>query len=124
MTQIRSTDLRRPATRPEAGGLTVFASVVLLVGGAGQATMGVSALALPTWSLVHMLLGGALLACGVGILSRPARWLRPAALGAAILTVVADFLWAAAAPVPSVALIALALFASWALSAESPGSPA
>lgn len=134
MTQTRSTNVRplSPRRRRVArSSLTAFAAAVLLLAGLGQATLAVAALVgglaathrdvgalSPTaWTALHLTLGAGLAVAGTGLLAG-APWGRPAAITAAIGAVVADFVWSPSAPVLSVALITLALFALWALAAD------
>lgn len=140
MTQTRSTDVRPPSPpsppsplsrRVARSGLASFAAAVLLLAGLGQATLVVAALVgssaathgdvaalSPTaWTALHLTLGAGLAVAGTGLLAGTS-WARPAAIVAAIGAVVADFVWSPSAPVLSVALITLALFALWALAAD------
>lgn len=134
MTQTRSTDTRPSSPSATRSGLSAFAAAVLLLAGLGQATMGVAALVAaadahgdvaalsPTaWTALHVTLGIGLALAGAGLLAG-APWARPAAYAASVGAVVADFVWSPSAPVLSVALITLALFALWALGADDDGA--
>lgn len=113
-----------------AVGLTVFAAILLMLGGFMQVMMGLIAVIndtffvvgqeylfrfdVTTWGWIHMLIGAVLAAAGFGLFAG-AVWARTIGVIVAILTVIANFLWIPYSPIWSLPLIALALYVIWAL---------
>jgi hypothetical protein len=113
-----------------AVGLTVFAAILLMLGGFMQVMMGLIAVINDTffvigqeylfkfdvtaWGWIHMLVGAVLAVAGFGLFAG-AVWARTIGVIVAILTVIANFLWIPFYPIWSLLLIALALYVIWAL---------
>lgn len=113
-----------------AVGLTVFAAILLMLGGFMQVMMGLIAVIndtffvvgqeylfqfdVTTWGWIHMLIGAVLAVAGFGLFAG-AVWARTIGVIVAILTVIANFLWIPYSPIWSLLLIALALYVIWAL---------
>jgi hypothetical protein len=118
------------AVSPLVSSLTVFAGVMLIVGGAFQAIEAISAIAhdkylvaspnyvfaldLTVWGWVHLLVGLALLAIGIFLL-RGATWARVAGLVVASLSAFLNFTWLPYAPLWALLVIALDVLVAWAL---------
>jgi hypothetical protein len=116
-----------------AVGLTVFASVILMIGGTFQFLAGLAAiinddkfivtedyiLSLDTtaWGWIHLLLGIVLFFAGTSLL-KGAVWARTVAVVLASLSAVANFIWLPVQPWWSVIMITLAVFVIWAVTAH------
>jgi hypothetical protein len=135
MAQRPSAPPRRQSAPPQppsgaAIGLTVFASVVLMIGGFNQTLMGLVAVVndeffvvgkeylftfdTTVWGWIHILIGLVLLGAGFGLFNG-AVWARAVGVAVAALTIVANFLWIPFYPLWSIVLIALGVFVIWAL---------
>ncbi|MET8577941.1 hypothetical protein [Streptomyces sp. NPDC005012] len=113
-----------------AGGLRVFAAVMLVLAGLLDALRGIMGIAgddvflrtpeyafrfdLTAWSWIHLALGVLAVLVGVAVL-RSARWARVAGVAVASFLVLAGFLSLPYAPLWSLVVIALAGFVVWAL---------
>lgn len=113
-----------------AVGITVFASIVLMVGGFFQVMVGlvalvndtfyvigqeyVFALDVTTWGWIHIVVGAVLLAAGFGLFSG-AVWARTVGVIVAVLSIIANFLWIPYSPIWSLIIIAIGFFVIWAL---------
>lgn len=124
----------RPAHSTEyssaAVGFTVFAAVMMIIGGIMQAMQGLVALVNDTfyvvgeeylfqfdvtsWGWIHLLLGIVVGLAGFALLSG-ATWARAVAVVLASLAIVANFLWLPHYPLWSMVLIALDVFVIWAV---------
>lgn len=124
----------RPAHSTEyssaAVGFTVFAAVMMIIGGIMQAMQGLVALVNDTfyvvgeeylfqfdvtsWGWIHLLLGIVVGLAGFALLSG-ATWARAVAVVLASLAIVANFLWLPYYPLWSMVLIALDVFVIWAV---------
>ncbi len=118
-----------------AAGLSRFAGVLLIVVGAFQALEGLSAiirndllLVTPNylykfnvagWGWIHLLVGLALVAVGVALLSG-AIWARIVGIGIAVLSAIAQFLSLPYYPVWAILVIALDVGVIWALTVHDP----
>ncbi|WP_415947421.1 hypothetical protein [Streptomyces sp. KLOTTS4A1] len=116
-----------------AEGGTLFAGVLMGVGGIIGALQGIAAIAeddvytrigdyvfsfdLTTWGWIHLLLGIVVAVVGFGIL-KGQDWARGAGIGLAALYVVEYFLFLPYAPVWSVIAVALGVFVIWALATD------
>ena len=124
----------RPAHSTEyssaAVGFTVFAAVLMIIGGIMQAMQGLVALVNDTfyvvgeeylfqfdvtsWGWIHLLIGVVVGLAGFALLSG-ATWARAVAVVLASLGIVANFLWLPYYPLWSLVLIALDVFVIWAV---------
>jgi hypothetical protein len=118
-----------------AAGLSSFAGVLLIVVGAFQALEGLSAiirnellvvtqdyaykLNVASWGWIHLLVGLALAAVGVAILSG-AIWARIVGIGIAVISAIAQFLSLPYYPVWAILVIALDVGVIWALTVHDP----
>jgi nitrate reductase NapE component len=118
-----------------AGGLIVFASVMLFVSGVLDILRGVMAIAeddvfvtspnyvfkfdLTSWGWIHLALGAIAVVVSLGLFSR-ATWARVTGVGIAALLIIANFLSIPYYPVWSLTLIALYGFVIWALCVAEP----
>ena len=116
-----------------AVGLTMFASVILMVVGVFQALAGLTAivndevfitaedylLKLDTtgWGWIHLILGVVLFLAGLGLLQGQ-MWARTIAVILAALSAIANFLWLPIQPWWSIIIIALDVFVIWAVTAH------
>ena len=116
-----------------AVGFTVFAAVLMIIGGIMQAMQGLVALVNDTfyvvgeeylfqfdvtsWGWIHLLLGVVVGLAGFALLSG-ATWARAVAVVLASLGIVANFLWLPYYPLWSLVLIALDVFVIWAVTAH------
>ncbi|MET7692822.1 hypothetical protein ABZT06_33475 [Streptomyces sp. NPDC005483] len=117
-------------TEAAAGGLTVFAAVLLFIAGVLDLFRGIMAIAnddvylstpnyvfkfdLTSWGWIQLVLGVIAMTVSVGLFSR-ATWARVVGVGIAGLLVIANFLSMPYYPVWSLTLIALYGFVIWAL---------
>ena len=113
-----------------AVGYTMFASVLLAIAGVFHFIAGLVAVAeeefyvigakwvfefdITTWGWIHMILGVAIFAAGIGILSGNVL-ARTVGVVLAALSAVANFAWLPYYPVWSIAMIFLAIAVIWAL---------
>ncbi|MFG2820875.1 hypothetical protein ACGFX4_15785 [Kitasatospora sp. NPDC048365] len=129
---VTGPDRGAPATehRPFAAGLTVFAAVMLVIGGTLELLQGISAIAkddlvvvtrdytfsfsTSAWGWIHLILGIVIVLAGLALFSG-AVWARVVGIVVAALSMIANFLWLPHYPVWSVVLIAVDAFVIWAL---------
>ncbi|CAM5714653.1 DUF7144 family membrane protein [Streptomyces aurantiogriseus] len=134
-----------PHTRPVptrkqewAGGLTVFAAVMLMLVGVLDIFRGVMGIAedavfvttddyvfkfdLTAWGWIHLAMGVLAVAVSAGLL-QTATWARFAGVAIAGLVIIANFLSLPYYPVWSVVMIAISGFVIWALCVVQPGNP-
>jgi hypothetical protein len=113
-----------------AVGFTVFAAVLMIIGGIMQAMQGLVALVndefyvvgedylfqfdVTSWGWIHLLIGIVVGLAGFALLSG-ATWARAVAVVIASLGIVANFLWLPYYPLWSLVLIALDVFVIWAV---------
>ena len=116
-----------------AVGVTVFAAVLMILGGIMQALQGLVALAndtffvlgeeyvfkfdITTWGWVHLLLGLVVAFAGVGLF-QGATWARAVAVVVASVSILVNFLWIPYYPIWSLTLMALAVLVIWAVTAH------
>lgn len=133
-----STTQSRSSTKPSsyssgAVGLTVFAAVLMVIGGVLQALQGLVALVddtfyvvaeeyifefdVTTWGWIHLILGLVVTLAGFGLL-QGATWARVVAVVIASVGIVANFLWIPYYPVWSMTLLALDVLVIWAVTAH------
>ncbi|MGY6021817.1 DUF7144 family membrane protein [Streptomyces spinosirectus] len=121
---------RSETSEAAAGGLVMFAAVMLFIAGILDLFRGIMAIAnddvylstpnyvfkfdLTSWGWIQLVLGVIAMAVGAGLFSR-AMWARVAGVGIAGLLVIANFLSVPYYPVWSLTLIALYGFVIWAL---------
>ncbi|MFI6010151.1 hypothetical protein ACIBAG_15260 [Streptomyces sp. NPDC051243] len=122
----------RRSARAEAaaGGLTVFAAVMLFIAGILDVFRGIMAIAeddvyvstpnyvfkfdLTSWGWIHLAFGAIAVMVSIGLFSA-STWARFAGVGIAALLIIANFLSIPYYPVWSLTLIALYAFIVWAL---------
>ena len=125
-----TTHRRSETAEAAAGGLTLFAAVLLFIAGILDLFRGIMAIAeddvyvstpnyvfkfdLTSWGWIQLALGVIAMAVSVGLFSR-ATWARVVGVGIAGLLVIANFLSIPYYPVWSLTLIALYAFVIWAL---------
>jgi len=113
-----------------AGGLTVFAAVMLLIAGALNIFRGISAIAeddvfvrtpnyvfkfdLTSWGWIHLALGVVAVGVGLGLLTR-AFWARILGVAVASLLIIANILSNPYYPFWSIVVIAICGFVIWGL---------
>ena len=113
-----------------AVGLTVFAAVMMVLGGVLQALQGLVALVddtfyfvaeeyifefdVTSWGWIHLILGTLVALAGFGLL-QGATWARAVAVVVASIGLVANFLWIPYYPLWSMTLIALNVLVIWAV---------
>ncbi|MCT9008944.1 DUF7144 family membrane protein [Streptomyces rhizosphaerihabitans] len=118
-----------------AGGLMIFASVMLFVSGVLDILRGVMAIAqddvfvtsqnyvfkfdLTSWGWIHLTLGAVAVVVSLGLFTA-ATWARVIGVGIAALLIIANFLDIPYYPVWSLTLIALYGFVIWALCVARP----
>jgi hypothetical protein len=116
-----------------AVGVTVFAAVMMIIGGTMQAIQGVVALVNDTfyvvgekyifqfdftsWGWIHLILGVVVAAAGFALL-QGATWARFVAVILASVSIVANFVWMPFYPLWSLTLIALNVAVVWAVTAH------
>lgn len=121
---------RSPGAVAAAGGLTVFAAVLLFIAGVLDLFRGIMAIAeddvfvstpnyvfkfdLTSWGWIQLALGVIAMVVSVGLFSA-ATWARVIGVGIAGLLIIANFLSIPYYPVWSLTLIALYAFVIWAL---------
>jgi hypothetical protein len=117
-------------TSGAAVGLTMFASVMMMIVGVFEALAGISAIAkddvffttvnytfkldLTGWGWIHLLLGILVFLAGLALL-QGAVWARTVAVILASISMIANFLWLPYQPWWSILMIALAAFVIWAV---------
>ncbi|MFI7408498.1 hypothetical protein ACIBU0_07500 [Streptomyces sp. NPDC049627] len=130
MTTTTSTRRRSETAQAWAGGLTMFAAVLLFIAGVLDFFRGIMAIAdddvyvstpnylfkfdLTSWGWIQLVLGVLAVGVSVGLFAR-ATWARVVGVGIAALLVIANFLSIPYYPVWSLTLIALYAFVIWAL---------
>ncbi|WP_210593482.1 hypothetical protein [Streptomyces sp. GESEQ-35] len=113
-----------------AGGMTMFAAVMLMIGGILDILRGVAAIAeddvfvttqnyvfefdLTSWGWIHLALGAVAVVVSMGLF-QASTWARFAGVGIAALVIIANFLSLPYYPVWSVVMIAISGFIIWAL---------
>ncbi|MET7451560.1 hypothetical protein ABZT03_06625 [Streptomyces sp. NPDC005574] len=125
-----TTHHRSGTTRAGAGGLVMFAGVMLFIAGVLDLFRGIMAIAnddvyvntpnyvfkfdLTSWGWIQLVLGVIAMAVSAGLFTR-ATWARVVGIGIAGLLIIANFLSIPYYPVWSLTLIALYAFVIWAL---------
>ncbi|WP_432135105.1 MULTISPECIES: DUF7144 family membrane protein [unclassified Streptomyces] len=120
-----------------AGGLTMFAAVLLFIAGILDLFRGIMAIAnddvyvstpnyifkfdLTSWGWIQLVLGVIAISVSLGLFSR-ATWARVVGVGIAGLLIIANFLSIPYYPVWSLVLIAMYAFVIWALCVVRPES--
>ena len=123
----------RRSEQPVSGwalGATTFAATILLLAGAFQAVVGLVAvldeeffvvagdytfdLDVTAWGWIHLLLGVALLATGIGLLARAA-WAAATAIVLCLLSAMSSFFFIPYFPIWALVVIALDVWVIWAL---------
>lgn len=119
-----------------AAGGTVFAGVLLLVGGVLAILEGIVGIArdsvyvvtrggyvydfnVRSWGWIHLILGVIAVLVGLGLL-RGAAWARYAGIGIAALNMIANFMFLPYQPAWSLIMIAIDIFVIWALATYHP----
>ncbi|MFB8244017.1 hypothetical protein ACFY3O_01350 [Streptomyces sp. NPDC001046] len=113
-----------------AAGLTIFAAVMLMVGGILAIMRGIAAIAedevflstpnyvfafdLTGWGWIHLILGAVAVLISFGLF-QASTWARVAGVGIGALFIIANFLSLPSYPVWSVVMIAISAFIIWAL---------
>ncbi|MEY9964262.1 hypothetical protein ABIA33_002304 [Streptacidiphilus sp. MAP12-16] len=116
--------------RPLATGWTVFAAVLMILGGVLAIFEGISAIAKDDlivvtrnyaykmntagWGWIHLILGVLIVVAGVALFSG-AVWARVVGLALVGLNMIANFLWLPYYPFWAIVLIAIDIFVIWAL---------
>ncbi|MFD5461410.1 hypothetical protein ACFWIQ_01090 [Kitasatospora sp. NPDC127059] len=124
--------VRVPEHRPFATGWTVFAAIMLVVGGTMAIFQGIAGIAKDNlivitrhyvysmsttgWGWLHLILGVVVVLAGVALFSG-AVWARVTGVVVAGLAMIANFLWLPYYPFWAVVLIAIDAFVIWALCA-------
>jgi hypothetical protein len=118
-----------PNYSPGAVGVTVFAGVIMVLGGSLQALQGIVALANDTfyvvgeeylfefdvtsWGWIHLIMGIIVALAGVALF-QGAVWARTVAVIIASVSIIANFLWMPYYPIWSLTVIAFDVFVIWA----------
>ncbi|HEY5787765.1 MAG TPA: hypothetical protein VIT65_23630 [Microlunatus sp.] len=121
---------RHQLPAPVAHGVSVFAGIMLILGGAFQALQAIAAIVndkyivllpnyvyafdLTVWGWVHLLIGLALVAIGISLLMGQG-WARMAGIVVAALAAVINFTWLPYSPVWAIVVIAIDVLVIWAL---------
>ncbi|MEU8527941.1 MULTISPECIES: DUF7144 family membrane protein [Streptomyces] len=121
---------RSPGSMAAAGGLTVFAAVMLFIAGILDLFRGIMAIAdddvflatpnyvfkfdLTSWGWIQLVLGAIAVVVSLGLFAK-ATWARVVGVGIAGLLIIANFLSIPYYPVWSLILIALYAFVIWGL---------
>ncbi len=121
-----------PETRRGAWALggTVFAAILLVLGGVWQIFLGIAAIArggffivdptyaygfnVAAWGWIHLLLGVVLLLAGLALFTG-AMWARVVGIVLAVLSAFSHFLFLPYYPIGSLVMILLAIFVIWSL---------
>ncbi|MDW4917971.1 hypothetical protein [Streptomyces californicus] len=130
MTSVHTTRQKEPAQQAWAGGLTVFAAIMLGITGLAGIVRGIMAIAkddvfvitpnyvfkfdLTSWGWIHLTLGIAAILVSFG-LSRTSTWSRIVGVGIAALVIIANLLSLPYYPAWSILVIAISGFVIWAL---------
>ena len=130
MTDTQAPMAGTQSVSPWAHGITVFAGVIMIVGGAFQAVEGLAGIVndqwlvvlpnylyafdLTLWGWLHLLVGLALLAIGIFLL-RGATWARVAGMVVAGISALLNFLWLPYSPWWSLLVIGIDILVIWAL---------
>ena len=115
---------------PVAHGVSVFAGIMLILGGAFEALQGIAAIVndkylvvlpnyvyafdLTVWGWIHLLIGLALVAIGISLLMEQG-WARLAGIVVAALAALINFTWLPYSPLWAIVLIAIDVLVIWAL---------
>jgi len=121
---------RHQLPEPVAHGVSVFAGIMLILGGAFQALQAIAAIVndkyivvlpnyvyafdLTLWGWVHLLIGLALVAIGISLLMGQG-WARLAGIVVAALAALINFTWLPYSPVWAIVVIAIDVLVIWAL---------
>ncbi|MFG2563689.1 hypothetical protein [Streptomyces sp. NPDC048496] len=130
MAESHSGTGRGGTSRQTAANVTLFAGVALLLSGVLSVLLGVTGIArdalygtpphyeyrfsLTAWGWIHLVIGMALLAASVGILTARS-WGRGAGVALAAASLVSQFMFIPYYPVWSISVMVLDLLAIWAL---------
>ncbi|MCX4751128.1 hypothetical protein OG455_37450 [Kitasatospora sp. NBC_01287] len=125
-------NVRDQSTNTVAGGLVVFAAVMLLLGGLLSVFRGIMGIAkddvflrtpnyvfkfdLTSWGWIHLVLGAIAIVVGLGLF-RLAVWARILGVAVASLLIIANFLSIPYYPFWSITVIAICAFVIWGLCA-------
>lgn len=123
-----------PAGRTWATGLTVFAAVMMIIGGFVQALEGIVALAnstfyvvghkytfqfnVTTWGWIHLLVGAGVVIVGIFLFMGSA-WARWTGIVIVAVSAIANFAWIPYYPVWGIIVMALDGAVIWALSVDT-----
>jgi hypothetical protein len=126
------------ATSGWAGGLILFAGLMMIMVGIWQALEGLIAIFenefyvatrnylfqfdATTWGWIHLILGLLVAFAGYGLLSGRT-WARVVAITLAVLSAIANFLWLPYYPFWSMLIIAVDIFVIWAVAAHGREAP-
>ena len=115
---------------PVAHGVSVFAGIMLILGGAFEALQAIAAIVndkylvvlpnyvysfdLTVWGWIHLLIGLALIAIGISLLLGQG-WARMAGIVVAALAALINFTWLPYSPLWAIVLIAIDVLVIWAL---------
>ncbi len=115
---------------PVAHGVSVFAGIMLILGGAFEALQAIAAIVndkylvvlpnyvyafdLTVWGWIHLLIGLALVAIGISLLLGQG-WARMAGIVVAALAALINFTWLPYSPLWAIVLIAIDVLVIWAL---------
>ena len=115
---------------PVAHGVSVFAGIMLILGGAFEALQAIAAIVndkylvvlpnyvyafdLTVWGWIHLLIGLALVAIGISLLMGQG-WARIAGIVVAALAALINFTWLPYSPLWAIVLIAVDVLVIWAL---------
>lgn len=118
-----------------AGGVVVFASILMMLTGLLQVMQGIGAIAddtfyvlrgnyaydfnVTTWGWIHLIVGVIALAAGLGLLSG-ALWARLTAITMAVLSILINFAWLPFFPVGALVIMALNVLIIWAITKFEP----
>ena len=124
---------------PVAHGVSVFAGIMLILGGAFEALQAIAAIVndkylvvlpnyvyafdLTVWGWIHLLIGLALVAIGISLLLGQG-WARIAGIVVAGISALINFSWLPYAPLWAILLIALDVLVIWALASARHSSSA
>ncbi|GAA3630125.1 DUF7144 family membrane protein [Microlunatus ginsengisoli] len=123
-------DQKMQMAAPWAHGVTVFAGVILIVGGGFQAFEALAAIVhdkylvvlpnyiyafdLTTWGWIHLILGLALVLVGICLLMGQG-WAHIAGIVLAGLSAIVNFMWLPYSPLWAIIVIAIDVLVIWAL---------
>jgi hypothetical protein len=113
-----------------AHGVSVFAGIMLILGGGFEALQAIAAIVndkylvvlpnyvyafdLTTWGWIHLLIGLALIAIGISLLLGQG-WARMAGIVVAAVAALINFTWLPYSPLWAIVLIAIDILVIWAL---------